>query len=312
MMDKASLFTAYGLCRGALVARRWLLILSVGIAATGCASFRTPPLPPVTGDGSTQIAVGKFVWRDLLTSDPVGAKAFYGALFDWKFRAAEGGDYSVITSGGMPIGGIALHRGGNRDAASALWLSVVSVANVDAAVDLAEERFGNVLETPGTAGSRGRVAIIRDPAGAPLALLRAEGGDPLDRPPTEGTWVWTEMLAHDVEAAAEFYRSLVGYSVVNVGDPDDNPYRILVSGGIARAGLVALPWREVGAHWLPYVAVHDVDDVTRRASTLGGRVVVGPDAFSGNKHIAVLADPAGGVFGVQEIPVGEANTRRGE
>jgi predicted enzyme related to lactoylglutathione lyase len=290
-------------------AGRCVAILLVVLAVTGCASFRTPPLPSVTGAGSTQIAVGKFVWRDLLTRDPAGAKTFYGTLFDWQFRETGDTEYSVITSGGRPIGGIALHRDPENPAAPALWLSSLSIWNVDAAVDLVEEGFGSVLEGPGNAGSRGRVAIVRDPAGAPLALIRAEGGDPLDGPPVEGSWVWTELLTHDVEEAETFYRSLVGYSVRTLVAPDGRPYRLMVSGGIARAGLVALPWREIDPHWLPYVAVRDLDKTLRRAIDLGGRLVLGPELFGGDERVAVLADPAGGAFGVQELPSGAAQTR---
>ena len=298
-MDKASESTHYRRCPGTW---RWLAILLMAIAATGCASFRTPPLPPVTAEGTTQIAVGKFVWRDLLTGDPAAATAFYGALFGWRFSEADTGDYTVIKSGDIPIGGIALHRPPGNGRAAALWLSFLSVSNVDAAVEIAKERFGRVLERPGNAGSRGRVAVVRDPGGAPLALLRADGGDPLDVPPAEGTWLWTEMLAHDVEEAAEFYRSLVGYSVISIGDPEGRPYRILMSADVARAGLVHLPWPEVDAHWLPYVAVRDVDGIVRRARDLGGRIGLAPDVFRGGKRVAVLADPGGAVFGVQEIP----------
>lgn len=289
-----------------------MVIPLVVLALTGCASFRTPPLPPVTGAGSTQIAVGKFVWRDLLTSDPAGAKSFYGDLFAWQFRETGDGEYAVITSRGNPIGGVASHKSTESAAAPAFWLSSLSVANVDAAVDRVEESFGSVLDGPGTAGPRGRVAIVRDPAGAPLALIRAEGGDPLDSPPEEGSWVWTDLLTDDMEEAEAFYQSLVGYSVRTLVVPDGGLYRVLESGGIARAGLVPLPWREIDAHWLPYVAVRDLDSVLQRAVELGGRVVLGPEVFGGGDRIAVLADPAGGVVGLQELPSRPARTREAE
>ena len=224
-------------CSG--TARRWVGVVLVAMVVTGCASFRTPPLPPVTGIGSTQIAVGKFVWRDLLTRDPAGAQAFYGALFDWQFSETDGGDYAVT-----PIGGVALYDHPENGAAAALWLSSLSVSNVDAAVDLVEERFGSVLDGPGTAGSRGRVAIVRDPGGAPLALIRAEGGDPLDRPPAEGVWLWTELLTHDVAEAGEFYRSLVRYLEQGYGTA--RALDVVMQHAI---GLVAIPTVSLTASW---------------------------------------------------------------
>ena len=81
---------------------------------------------------------------------------------------------------------------------------------------------------------------------------------------------------------------------------------------MARAGLVPLPWREVDAHWLPYVAVRDLDTIVRRASELGGRIVLGPEVFGSDERMAVLADPDGGVFGVQELPSAEHEARPAE
>ena len=52
---------------------------------------------------------GRFVWHDLMTTDPGAAIAFYVALFGWRTEAmpmGEAGDYTMLYAGDEGIGGI--------------------------------------------------------------------------------------------------------------------------------------------------------------------------------------------------------------
>ncbi len=62
-------------------------------------------------------ALGRFVWYDLMTTDPAGAKAFYNQLIGWGTKLWDDGDmpYTMWTNGPEPIGGVMdLAEGGQR------------------------------------------------------------------------------------------------------------------------------------------------------------------------------------------------------
>jgi len=73
---------------------------------------------------------------------------------------------------------------------------------------------------------------------------------------------------------------------------------VLATGGIARASLIALPKYAADPGWLPFVQVDDVAATVRTATALGGTILLVPRPDLLNGHVAVIADPHGGVLGV--------------
>ena len=77
----------------------------------------------------------------------------------------------------------------------------------------------------------GRAAVITDPQGAPLGLLRASFGDPAGHAGADD-----ERLPLDRGAGTrprrgrEFYADLAGFEIVNQ-DEGDKVFRVLKSGG---------------------------------------------------------------------------------
>ena len=50
---------------------------------------------------------GRFVWFDLMTTDPGCAPAFYSRGDGWgTSRMAQGPDYTMWTNDGVPLGGV--------------------------------------------------------------------------------------------------------------------------------------------------------------------------------------------------------------
>src|SRR5690242_8691248 len=101
--------------------RRILLVIAFALHA---AVSTAGPLGP---DGATRIP-GKFVWFDLATEDPQAAKAFYGAVFGWRFRESAGAtaNYAVIENASGKVGGIFRHTRPAGATAGSRWLSIVS------------------------------------------------------------------------------------------------------------------------------------------------------------------------------------------
>jgi len=166
----------------------------------------------------------------------------------------------------------------------------LSVADVDRAAALVAERGGDVERGPKDVPERGRLALVSDPDGAVLLLIRASGGDPPDEEPPVGRWLWRELWTHEVESAIGFYSELAGYESETV-DLDGQPYHVLKRGDVPRAGVMEAP-EEIHSLWLPYVRVEDAAAVASRAETLGARVVLQDD------DAAILIDPTGAAIGV--------------
>ena len=58
---------------------------------------------------TTTSTKGRFVWHELLTTDPVSAQDFYTQVIGWgtqKFEGSPAGDYTMWMAGEAPIGGV--------------------------------------------------------------------------------------------------------------------------------------------------------------------------------------------------------------
>jgi len=257
--------------------------------AVGCASDGPPWLSPVTQNPTQFVAPGKFVWVDLLTQDPARAKSFYADLFGWTFNGTD--DYVEVLQNGSPIAGIVTLDPGENRVRESTWVSNLSVTDVDRVIAMATSRGARVITGPMNAPDRGRLALIQDPAGATVLLLRSSGGDPLDGEPPLARWLWRELWTPDVESAVEFYSAVVGYESETV-DFAGQPYRVLTRDDVPRAAVVGAP-EEVSPQWLPYVRVADAAKTAARAEVLGARVVMRDD------DAAILVDPTGAPIGIQ-------------
>ena len=275
----------------------WTLfaLLAVGsLGLSGCASKQAGSLPSITPTPTGQHQVGKFVWFDLLTEDVQAAQDFYRELLGWRFED-QSSDYSVIYAGDKPIGGIASLENKDPEVQESLWLASLSVENVDRAVSAVKARYGKVLDGPFDVKGRGRMAVIRDPEGAELVLLRAAGGDPVDAAVNSGEWLWVDLFTRDAKSANEFYGALAGYTAQTVATEGDHSYNLLKKNDRAFAGVVEIPWEDVEPNWLPYVKIDDLEGTISRAENLGGILILRL------KNIAVIADPTGSVFGIHAV-----------
>lgn len=252
---------------------------------------------------SDEPLIGKFVWHDLITDDSAAAQRFYGRLLGWEFENTthpRGGDYTLIKAGGRYLGGI-VERADGEDEDFSRWLPYLSVSDVDRAVGLNDSAGGATLIAPLALGNIGRAAVITDPQGAVLGLLRSRHGDPDDAAETHfGQIYWNELLASNDVAAAEHYRSLAGYRVETVARRGGQ-YLLLEAQGRDRAGVLQRPNDEVDPEWLTHFAVTDVDTAVRRAADLGGRVLLPPSDDLRDGSFAIVADPTGAPLALTEF-----------
>jgi len=120
-----------------------------------------------------------------------------------------------------------------------------------------------------------------------------------------GQFCWVDLAASDASRAIDFYSSLFGWRArlhhANGGCLTRLAHRGREVGSVYQLD-EALREAGVASHWTPYVRVDDVHGASRRASALGGRIVVEPFAVEGMARIALVVDPVGAAFGLWEYP----------
>jgi uncharacterized protein len=277
------------------------LLTAIALAAA-CAT--APKLPPINPQPTKVATPGRPVWHDLVTTDLDKAKRFYGGLFGWTFRDFEvrEGKYALASLDGKPVAGI-LHPG-KRDVNVSQWLTYFSVEDVDAAAAAGKTAGAKVVVPPRDLANQGRAALLVDPQGAPIALARLKGGDPVPAPPPLNGWLWVDLWTPDPEASSAFYRGLLGLEP-DVVDLEGTPYTVLGRGDKAYAGMIKIPQPEIRPNWLPIVRVEDAQAIAERAKQLGGRVLFAPRPEVREGKAAIIADPTGGAVAVHVWDVGQ-------
>ncbi|MEE8572689.1 MAG: VOC family protein [Gemmatimonadota bacterium] len=307
---------------------RRVIALGTAIVVGACSSAPPPARPvfsPITERAAPETLPGKIVWHDLLTHDTEAAQEFYGDLFGWSFensREAPGRYWDIKHEGRTIASMLTVAR---DEVESPLWLVSVSVADVDGAASRASKLGATITAEPSELPNRGRYAVLEDLQGAFLVLLRSSSGDPPDGGEVaSGAWLWSELWTTDAAAAVSFYEGLLGYRSKTVAarladtpedasgesvDGEESPavFYAMYRDDSVRAGIHQLP-SEAVSYWLPYVAVRDVSGMAARAEELGGKVLLPPEAVR-NGEAAILVDPTGAPFGIQEWPRAEGGDR---
>lgn len=282
--------------------QRIVLSVILSLVVSACSGLR---LSPVTAEPTSNWIPGKFVWHDLITHDVSAVKLFYAGVFGWRFEDLPGTDrYTLIRHDGRMIGGIVYSDRKVDGKPVSQWVSLMSVPDVDQAVDRVREVGGRIYAGPRDIDDRGRLAIVGDPEGAVFGVVRATGGDPPDREAEIGEWLWTELWSDDREAAGKVYSTLAGYELDTRETVAGKPYHVFRRDGAPRAGLLLNPFpEEVTPLWLPYVRVANPAAVVAKVEGLGGQVLVQPDPKHRQGTVAIIADPTGAEVAVQKWPI---------
>lgn len=113
------------------------------------------------------------------------------------------------------------------------------------------------------------------------------------------SFCWYELMTSDAEAAADFYRHVVGWTAEPMAD-SPMPYTVLQVDGAGVGGIFPLSPEMIAAGvspgWMGYIAVADVDASQTQAVTLGGVAHKPAEDIPGIGRFAMMADPGGAVF----------------
>jgi predicted enzyme related to lactoylglutathione lyase len=257
---------------------------------------------------------GDFIWYELITPDADSAQAFYAPLLGWAVRSAgmPDMDYRLAATADGDVAG--LMRMPDGMAMPPAWLGYVGVDDVDAMADAFRQGGGAVHQPPWDIPGVGRMALVADPQGAPLYVMKGavEGGESVafsyDKP-RPGHCAWNELSTSDPAAAKAFYGARFGWvkdGEMALGDmgtyeflrhtghaPDGSP----MGRGILGAVMPMMPGVPM-PHWTFYFRVPDIDAAATLIGASGGGIVQPPIEIPGGDYSLVATDPAGAVFGL--------------
>ena len=185
-------------------------------------------------------------------------------------------------------------------------VALVSVADIDVATENLERQGGTIFTPPTDLAERGRIAVVADAQGALFAMLETRDGDPPDRKPAIGGFLWDEVWAADADAAAEDYRQLVGATVDRIA-VEDRAYRVIRSAGGPRFGILPNPVEDLPPLWVSYIRVEDPDTILARVEALGGRVLLPTQDRDLGGKVALIAGPSGAGIALQTWAGDDAN-----
>jgi len=260
------------------------------------ATARSGPNPP-----------GDFIWYELMTTDPEGAKAFYDALVGWDISegAPQFNNYRMIgRSDGKFAGGVLpLTDEMQQHGARPMWLGYINVADVDAAVKSIGQAGGKALMPPFDIDSVGRVAMVTDPQGAPFYVMKPIPPAGLEKEPSDvfspdqqQRVSWNELSTTDPAAARQFYGNHFGWVSDDFMDMGAlGEYRFLDHQGLRIGALCGLmPGQQ--PKWRYYFRVPSISKAKEIAEQKGGAIHMGPHQVPTGDWIIIGADPQGAEF----------------
>jgi predicted enzyme related to lactoylglutathione lyase len=119
----------------------------------------------------TPVEEGDIFWLDLFTPDPAQAAAFYEAVAGFHTDEGEvaGRPRTLLSSQGIARAGIARMEPGK---ARPQWLPYILVQDIPATLERARRAGGSVVVPPRADVLEGNVAVISDPQGGSLGIVK--------------------------------------------------------------------------------------------------------------------------------------------
>lgn len=234
---------------------------------------------------------------DLSVPDTAAAARFYGGLFGWKWEVMkdpDAGGYGMFTLRGRTVAGVGPQMGPSLPP---YWAVYVNVSDADATVAKVESAGGKVLVGPMDIFDHGRMAMAQDPTGAVIGIWQPRNFQGAELVNETGAFTWNELATPAVAQSTDFYTSVFGWGTQKSEEGGEGV--IFTVGGNVTCGAHPAGPGEPAA-WSVWFTVDNCDASAGEATQLGGRVIM-PPTDMGFGRGAVLADPAGAIFGVGTV-----------
>lgn len=124
-------------------------------------------------------ATGTIVWFDLSIPNATQVRNFYASVIGWTPEPLSMGEYDDYVmkapSSGDGVAGVCHAAGENADLPPQ-WLAYIAVDDLDTSLERCVAGGGVIMSAVKGSEEHGRYCVIRDPAGAVLALMQMARG----------------------------------------------------------------------------------------------------------------------------------------
>jgi predicted enzyme related to lactoylglutathione lyase len=113
-------------------------------------------------------------------------------------------------------------------------------------------------------------------------------------------FVHVELNTTDVAKAKGFYGKLFEWTLedTKMGENGDLDYTIIKVGKGTGGGMMQQLIPGAGSAWLPYVEVSDIKVSTKKAQSLGAKVMKDVTEITDMGWLSIIVDPAGAMLGL--------------
>jgi uncharacterized protein len=129
----------------------------------------------------------------------------------------------------------------------------------------------------------------------------------VDSVPAQSLYSWRQHMANafvhvelnttDVNEAKTFYGKLFDWKLEDV-PMGDNTYTMIQVGKGTGGGIMKHPVPGAPSAWLAYVEVDDIHAATKKAESLGAKIMTGVTEVMGMGWLSILIDPTGAALGL--------------
>jgi uncharacterized protein len=249
---------------------------------------------------------GSWIWYEVMTPDPEGAKSFYEKVVGWTITTDHEGDpdYGFITSpdGSMTGGVLRLTKEMVDHGALPCWLGYIGVDNVDSSLKAIEAAGGKTLMPARDIDMAGRVAMVADCCGVPFYIMTPTpppgGGESTAFSPTlQGRCGWNELMAGNAANAVQFYTSQFGWALPEPMDMGPmGKYQFVEHDGVQIGAIMQKMPQMPTPVWSHYFRVQSIAVAKAAIEANGGQVINGPMQVPGDDWIVQGIDPQGAMF----------------
>ncbi len=259
-------------------------------------------------------------WVDHTSPDPSAAVDFYGALFGWDFEDAmppgSPSKYFVARIRDLDVAAVGSQPEGVPPRAS--WNTYIWVDSADGTAQKVEAAGGRVLTAPFDVPEAGRMAVFSDPEGAVFCVWQPGKHRGAQVVNEHGSLNFNNLNTHDVAGAKAFYGAVFGWGTLGVSgfqawslpaygdrleerDPGlrERMGTFGAPSGFENVVAALVPLGDgqgdIPANWSVTFSVDDADEVAKKATALGGQVVV-PPVDAPWVRMTVISDPQGATF----------------
>jgi hypothetical protein len=253
---------------------------------------------------TTTFSRGRFIWHELMTTDPDAAVGFYASVVGWGIHTwNRDQSYRMWMLEGDPKGGLTrLAPEEQAVGTRPYWLPYVAVQDVDATLRLAAELGGRVAVEPRDVPTAGRLAVLADHHGARFGVFRPAVEIPDADAVGRGEFVWHELTTPSRKEAWDFYRRLFGWERAGAVELDGRgTYWMFRRRGSVRpiGGVLDRAFDDgAPATWLCYVRVGNAARAAAAMEAARGTVMRGPTGAPGGGEFTAGHDPQGAAFAV--------------